>query len=193
MKHINHKIGLRNFIIAVFVLMVIMGYPYLSETMPRHQVIQIPMVVSLGLSLAASGRNLKITDQSSGIAILILVMASLTFWMLPYYVDMSAMDKVINALRLLHLFICGTLIVAVWRESIFEVKIAFVAMLTSMTAAVGLAMKKFNVLLCSSFTIPEQQETGTYLLYISAILFLVTIYFLFQGWIADNTDLADFR
>lgn len=157
---------------------------WFTSTMPRHQAFHIPLLVIMGIVIGSQNRQIK-TQHS--LSILIFVMASFTLYMLPYMVDLSAISLKISILRQLHLVFCGWLIAIALPHAIFEVRIAFLGMLTSTTAAAALAMRQFNVLLCSAFTIPQQQRTGTYFLYISGALLLLTLYHLFRGLSGKNT------
>lgn len=157
--------------VVIFLTQLLFFKSLFVSTMPLHVAVHIPLLVFLGLILGTGTR----INTKYPLAILIFTMASLMAYMLPYLTDLSAIILSVNIIRQFHLLLCGILIAIALPQAIIEVQIAFLGMLTSTTAATGIAMQKFNILLCSAFSIPQQQKTGTWLLYISGILFIITL------------------
>lgn len=174
---------LRKIIVLLSSILVIIGlyllaFPYnewLSLTMPRHQVIQLPAAILIGLFYGISLGNIKISSLAIGISILIFASFSITFWMIPRSVDLTVVYPNINRLMILHLFLVGLGINLVFKAILTEAKIAFLGMMTAMTFVSGLTLNAIQVLLCGSFDLDQQHETGTYLLIIGAVLFIYTI------------------
>jgi hypothetical protein len=54
-------------------------------------------------------------------------------------------------------------------------------MLSAMMLATGISLRAFNILLCSSFNIYEQKETGFYLIIIGFLLFVLTFITFFKA------------
>ena len=69
----------------------------------------------------------------------------------------------------------------VLRNALFEIKILFLGMLSAMMLATGITLRAFSILLCSSFTIGEQKETGLYLIIIGFLLFVLTFIIFFNA------------
>ena len=165
---------------AAFLLQLLFLNTQFAATMPLHIAVHMPLIVILGVILGTTiGIKIKYP-----LAALIFVMSSFALYMLPRTVDLSAINLTINIVRQLHLFLCGILIALALPSAIFEIRIAFLGMLASTTAASAMAMRQFNILVCSAFTIPQQQKTGTWLLYLSAAIFIFTLYKLFKSLIS---------
>ncbi|MCO6497849.1 MAG: hypothetical protein J5I50_09325 [Chitinophagaceae bacterium] len=180
--------GKRQATILFILIIAILGWlisffwnEYLSETMMRHQVMQLPAMVLLGVLTGLYFKKLVVKDLAWQISLLIMVMTSFIFWMLPRSVDMAVIDPLYNRSMHLNMFVAGLVIVAVLRAAVFEIKIAFLGMVAAMTLAVGITLRVFNILLCSSFNIFQQQETGLYLIFLSIALFLLTYITFFRG------------
>lgn len=147
---------------------------WLSATMPRHQLIQMPAMLLIGIALAWNYPRLKIKNVSWGIAVLIFIMSSLIFWMLPHSIDYAVINIKFNRAMHVNMIICGLFLTAVLRSTLFEIRILFLEMLSAMLLATGITLRTFDTLLCSSFNISQQKQTGTYLILISVILFAYT-------------------
>ncbi len=159
-------------------LFYIVSFPlntWLSATMPRHQIIQLPAMVILGVLLAMPMHRLQVKDTAWGIALLIYVMASLIFWMLPHSIDYAFVETWFNRLMHVNMVTVGLFITAVMRGIRFEVKILFIGMVASMLMATGVALRSFNILLCSSYSIDQQRETGMYVILIGVAVYILTV------------------
>lgn len=154
---------------------------WLSATMMRHQVIQLPAMVLLGAATGLYFKKLRINALATQISVLIILMTSIIFWMLPLSVDLAVIYTGYNRAMHLHMFVTGLVMVGVLRATLFEVKVAFLGMLAAMTLAVGITLYSFNILLCSSFNIWQQQEAGFYLMFLSGAIFLLTYIIFFRG------------
>jgi len=155
--------------------------------MPRHQLIQLPSMILLGMVTAVIFSQFSITDVYYGIAALIVVIASLIFWMLPHSIDYAVVNPWFNRIMHFNMFICGILIIASLRKMMLEVKIFFLGMCTAMMIASGISLRVFDILLCSSFDIAQQKETGTYLIGFGAFLFVLTGFIFFRT-ISENRN-----
>lgn len=172
------------FLLLFAVCFYLLSFPmnhWLSATMPRHQLLQLPAMFLVGALIALLVlKPLKVSDLSWRLAGLIFVMASLIFWMLPHSVDLSAINPFVNNIRHLNLLLAGFLTITLLRHIIVEVKILFLSMLASMLLAVGITLRVFDVLLCSSFNITEQKQTGLILIFAGIFLFLYTLVVFFR-------------
>jgi small basic protein len=178
-KIIKHNIILLGLIIAFWIL----SYTYndwLCETMPRHQLIQLPSMILIGLILGKIfGNKIKLELQWS-ISILIIAAFSVVFWMIPRSIDLAVIHADFNRLMHVDMIITGFFIKSILKNTIPEVKITFLGMISSMTIATGIALTAFNLLLCSSFTIEQQKETGKLLIIIGILLYFFTLITFFR-------------
>ena len=164
-------------LLIIILLFIGLSFPlneWLSATMPRHQLVQLPAIFLLGLILGSYFSSLKIKETSWGLAVLIFIMSSLVFWMLPHSIDYAVINKTFNRVMHWNMLIAGFLLRVVLRNILFEIKILFLGMLSAMILATGIALRVFEILLCSSFDIYQQKETGMYLIIAGFILFIIT-------------------
>lgn len=148
---------------------------WLSRTMPRHQLIQLPLMFLIGLVLGIRFLWRKQISVSWALAVLIAIMASFIFWMIPYSVDLSVINSSFNRLMHINMLLAGLLTVISLRNSILEVKIIFLGMMATMLTASGITLINFKILLCSSFNLAQQNQTGKGLLSIGILLFIFTV------------------
>lgn len=153
---------------------------WFSLTMVRHQILQLPAMALLGVVTGFIFSHRHPKSRPVQIALLIAAMATLLFWMLPRSIDLTIIYPWINRAMHLTIFIAGLFIAWGLIETFFEVQIAFPLMLASMFIAAGAALKGFTILLCSSFMLEEQQETGLYLIFLGLGIFVITITFLLR-------------
>ena len=175
-------------VVLLFFMLSVLFNEWLSATMPRHQLIQLPALFLLGIILGNYFFSLKMNDTSLGIAALIFIMSSLIFWMLPHSIDYAVINKPFNRIMHWNMLFAGFLLRLVLRNMLFEIKILFLGMLSAMVLATGIALKVFDILLCSSFDIYQQKETGLYLIIAGFVLFIITFLFFFKPEKAPNRN-----
>lgn len=151
---------------------------WFSQTMPRHQLLQLPFFLILGLVVTRYFKLPIPQSESVKISGIIFVMGSLIFWMLPLSIDLTVIYPWFNRLMHLHLFIAGILLFLSIHRASLPIKIVFYGMLTAMLIGSGIILNNFSILLCSAFNIPQQQETGNYLMAIG-VFFLILTYLTF--------------
>ncbi|MEO7317294.1 MAG: hypothetical protein ABIW47_19035 [Ginsengibacter sp.] len=175
-------------VVLLFFMLSVLFNEWLSATMPRHQLIQLPALFLLGIILGNYFSSLKMNDTSLGIGALIFIMSSLIFWMLPHSIDYAVINKPFNRIMHWNMLFAGFLLRLVLRNMLFEIKILFLGMLSAMVLATGIALKVFDILLCSSFDIYQQKETGLYLIIAGFVLFIITFLFFFKPEKAPNRN-----
>ena len=174
-------------VVAIFVILavfLVVSFPmneWFSETMSRHQLLQLPVMIVLGAASALTLNCKTVNVVSWGIAILIFIAASVVFWMLPRSIDLAVIHPLFNRVMHFNMMLVGFLLAPVLRGMVFEIRILFIGMMSVMLLATGFALKTFDVLLCSSFTIQQQHETGFYLILVGFSLFVITVVIFFKG------------
>lgn len=166
------------------VMLSVIAFPlneWLSKTMTRHQLIEIPVVLFLGVLTGKKVFAFNTKNNNIAVAFIIFVMASLIFWMLPKSVDLAAISPSFNKVMDIHIFVTGLMIASVLNDTIFEIKVFFLGMMAAMLMAVGVTLRVFDLLLCSSYSIQQQWETGLYMIILSVILFIYTTYVLISS------------
>lgn len=152
---------------------------WFSETMARHQLLQLPLMFLSGVAVSRVF-SFRIPDIARGLSVVIFTMFSLTFWMLPRSVDMAVIYPFFNRLMHLNMLIAGFLVRGIFTGDLFEIKLLFLGMTTAMLIAVGVTLRVYDLLLCSSFDIPQQKATGYYMLLLSGLLLIFTLFSLFR-------------
>lgn len=147
--------------------------------MARHQLIEFLGLFSLGIIWGGSQKKLNVKNLPWGISILIFISFSMIFWMIPRSVDLAVIQPNFNKIMNVHILLCGVLVLPVLRNTIFEVQLVFIGMTAAVLIASGIALKSFDILLCSTFDIPQQKETGGYMLLLGLALFIFNVVFLF--------------
>ena len=61
---------------------------------------------------------------------IIFVMFTLIFWMLPKSVDLAALSAKFDKVMNVHIFIAGLLTISVVKDTIFEIRIFFLGMMS---------------------------------------------------------------
>jgi len=161
-------------LIILYVILVVLN-KWLTATMPRHQLIQLPSAFVLGYFSYRFLFKIKISDNGSVISVIIFVIASIIFWNIPRSIDYAIIYRYMNIAMIINMFVCGYLLKASLLNTSFEIKIAFWGMLSAMLLASGMVLHTFNILICSVFNLQQQQETGLYLILIglTSLLFVI--------------------
>lgn len=167
-------------IVIAFYLISFYWNEWFCITMPRHQLMQLPSMFFIGIIIALYFPKLFIKDISWSIAVLIFIMSSLIFWMLPHSIDYAVINTSFNRIMHINMLVTGFLLILVFRKIFFELKILFLGMITAMLLASGITLSVFNMLLCSSFTIEQQKQTGILLMIIAATMFVFTAIIFFR-------------
>ncbi|MFZ2896402.1 MAG: hypothetical protein WA008_10755 [Saprospiraceae bacterium] len=154
---------------------------WLIETMPRHQLIQLPSMFFIGVLMGITASHHLKPDLPWSIAVLIFVMFSLLFWMIPHSIDYAVISPGFNRIMHANMLLAGFLTISSIRHTIPEVKIIFLGMVAAMIIAGGIALLSFNILLCSAFTIEQQKQTGTLLTLLGIALYFFMAFILFSS------------
>lgn len=172
------------FITVISGLAWVISFPlneWFSATMPRHQLLQLPAMLLLGILAGLRYSRLIPIRFPWDVALLIFIMASLVFWMLPRSIDTAVIHPAFNRLMHVTMLAAGFLTITVLRQTIFEIRIAFMAMVSVMVFVTGMTLVTFNILLCSSFNIEQQKETGLRLLITGMFFAAGTLFTFFSG------------
>lgn len=160
-------------VLAVFLISFVFA-DWFNKTMLRHQLLQLPFFLILGIFLARYFLNGVRWPTYLRISGLMLVMGSLIFWMIPLSIDLAVIKPGIN--RLMHLNVLGAGVVTFLslNRAILSITTVFYSMLTAMLIGTGMILINFDILLCSAFDIKQQQDTGSYLVGIGLACLILT-------------------
>ncbi len=145
---------------------------WLSTTMPRHQLIQVPALLLLGV-MSVRWTTAQTPRQPPGEwdpALLILAIGGMIFWMIPRSVDLAASDRFADQLQHLSMFLAGIIFARTLS------RLSVVAAMTlgihgvAMLAAQGMVYTLYPGLICTAYTLQQQRTTGQILLYAAPVL-----------------------
>ena len=171
-------------VLVIITIVVTIAFPlnhWLTLTMLRHQLIEIPVLLFTGVIFGKIIWKPDAKNVSFSVSLIIFFIFSLIFWMLPKSIDLAVLNPLFNKLMNIHIFIAGICAFSIIKDSVFELKVYFTGMISAMLMAVGITLRVFNLLLCSSFSIEQQRETGIYLITIAIIMFIYTTFILMSN------------
>lgn len=180
----GEKIKNGGFILFIICGIFLIAFPFnswFSSIMFRHQVLQMFLSLVIGLIIAWRLKKLRIADVYWGTSALIFCLFCLCFWMIPHTVDLAVVYPNFSRLMVINMALVGFLVVLSLRKSYMELKMAFLGMVTAMLFASGITLHSINVLVCSSFNVKQQHQTGVGLLYIAGFLLILTFVVFFNG------------
>lgn len=154
---------------------------WFSATMPRHQLMQVPAMLLLGIVAAhgwAKGRRWR-PDPEWDPALLVLAVGVMVFWMVPRSLDSAASSMVADQLLHVSWFLAGAALAHTLPRTTFAVWMALGIHAVAMLAAVGLVYTLYPGLICTAYNIQQQRETGRAMLYAAPVLGVVL-----WGWAA---------
>ncbi len=179
----NQKLNRAFLILCVGIVFYLFSFQWngwFSSNMVLHQIVQLPVMFGLGIFLAFIFQKVRIVALHWGISALIFIASSLVFWMLPHSIDYAVIHNWFNRIMHINMLICGFLIIVVFREILFEIKIYFLGMVSAMLIASGITLRVFDILLCSSFNIQQQNQTGSFLILLGSVLVILTLITFFR-------------
>jgi hypothetical protein len=110
---------------------------WLSATMQRHQIIQLPAMFGLGFVLGTRFSRLNIKENFWGISVLIFTISFIS-WVLPRSIGNSVISTTFNRMMHLNMIVAGILLMPVLRNILFEIKFLFLGMMSAMMLATGI-------------------------------------------------------
>lgn len=138
--------------------------PHLIRTQPRFLLLHVPVWVLLGYlagrHMRAGGSPRAMPWNPSGLTGLVFFVGSVAFWMIPRSVDAAVLSH--GADQLLHANLLAAGFALAWSVPAmpFVVRTALGIYGTSMTFALGALYTNYTGLLCGTFTLAEQRQTG---------------------------------
>lgn len=152
--------------------------PWLTRTQPRFLLLHIPSWVVLGYlggrHVRASGPPRAAPWNPLGLTGLVFFLGSLAFWMIPRSVDSAVLSNAID--QLLHANLLGAGFALAWSMPAmpFVLRAALGIYGASMVFSLGALYTHYTALLCGTFTLAEQRQTGQ-ILYMLCPLIVVAL------------------
>ena len=150
---------------------------YLDSVMYRHLLIQIPFLILLGYMggkrffKGSAPTGIERELNARGFSGLIFFTGVLIFWMLPLSIDSTVSSDLRDNLMHMCMLFAGILLASSERTAPPVLKSAYEIYFTAMIIAMGNIYAVYSELICASYTLEQQHQTGYFLLYLSPVLF----------------------
>lgn len=165
----------------------------LEQTMARHMLAQIPMLIAAGASFngflthtslrRAFARRLAEWDEYGLTGLLAFLLAT-AYWMIPKALDSAVASGMTEQAKMLSLFLAGLVLPASLSRANVIVQLFFLGNFASMTAIVGMLYQDAPSRLCNSYLIDDQASAGTGL-----VIFAIVIPLL---WISSQKSITNY-
>ncbi len=144
---------------------------YLTHTQPRFVVLHVPAWLVLGYLAGHHLRSTRATRSNPlGLTGFVFFVGSLTLWMIPRSVDSAVLSVWIDQLLHVNLLVAGFALGWSVLAMPFVLRAAIGIYGASMTFALGALYTHYSALLCGTFTLAQQKQTGQALYVLSALI-----------------------
>lgn len=148
--------------------------PWLEASMWRHMVLQFPLLLLAGATLARAlppqARRWLDGWNRHGIAGLVLCATVLAVLMVPRVLDLALLRPEVEAAKCSALLLAGAGLALSWRPAGAVLQFFFLGNLLGMTAIVGLLYIDSPLRLCNAYLQDDQIRLGQWLVGISSAL-----------------------
>lgn len=151
---------------------------YMTRTQPRFVVLHIPTWLVLGYLAGhhlRSPRARVMPSNPLGLTGLVLFLGSLTLWMIPRSVDSAVLSAWVDQLLHVNLLAAGFALGWSVPAMPFVLRAALGIYGASMTFSLGALYTHYSALLCGTFTLAQQTQTGRLLYLISALIVVAVL------------------
>lgn len=154
---------------------------WLESSMLLHMLVQMPLLAASGFAAAAAlpARDAQALAGRVGGALPCLLVASLasTFWMVPRALDLALFEPAAEAAKFVTLpLLVGAPLALAWPRVGLLGRGFVWTNLASMLAVLGWLYLASPVRVCNAYRVPEQQQTGEWLVFLAIVVFV--------GWLA---------
>ena len=153
----------------------------IEQSMAWHMVFQMPLLVLSGWLTfnALSGSKLlqRLASLNPfnqfGLTGFMAAQVIVAYWMLPLTIDRAVVLPLVDALKLLTLFICGLLLAAAFERAPTALQLFFIGYWVSMMAWLGIYFATTDLRLCNAYSLQSQVNTGWGLVALGGVLGVV--------------------
>jgi hypothetical protein len=137
----------------------------IEQSMVWHMVVQMPMLVAGGWLLAGSGSKglgmQRVADWNQyGLTGFIASQLIVAYWMLPLAIDRAVVLPQADALKLVSLLACGSMLKASFDRSPAVLQLFFVGYAVSMLSSAGAFLATTDRRLCNAYSLDSQLNAG---------------------------------
>lgn len=166
---------------ATLILLGLLALPvvrhFLEASMTRHMLLQFPLLMLAGFSLAGvlPPRWLARLSRWNGYGISGLFAAALllALLMIPRLLDLALVDSRIELAKWLALLFCGATLRLSWQTAGLLVQGFFLGNVLPMTAVVGYLFQSSPVRVCNAYLLDDQERLGEGLIWMTAAVGLL--------------------
>ncbi len=140
---------------------------YLEQTMARHMLLQIPMLIiggaAVGRALSLAGvkaGRLRAYDEHGITGLLAFVLVT-GYWMMPKVLDSALTSAATEQCKILSLVAAGFVLPASLSRANTIIQLFFLGNFAPMMAVAGMLYQDAPVRLCNSYLIDDQVVAGT--------------------------------
>ncbi|GMT48948.1 MAG: hypothetical protein IEMM0008_0487 [bacterium] len=146
---------------------------YLDANMMRHMTIQIPSLIFMGYFASRRLTGIHLSDINPyGLTGIIFFIGSLSFWMIPHSLDETILSNWIDMLMHVNMILAGFFLGKSIRLMPFVLRTAVSIYFIGMLLSASIIYLNYFSLLCASYTLEQQKETGLMLFWLSIGLIL---------------------
>lgn len=161
---------------VALVLLAIAARHYLEQTMARHMLLQIPMLLAGGMFLGSALVDIVVRKRGHrhggwnqnglpGLSFFLLVTA---YWMVPKALDDAIVSAAVEQAKFLSLVAAGVVLPFSLARSNTIIQLFFLGNFSSMTAFIGLLYQDTPIRLCNAYLQDDQQSAGVGLVAIAS-------------------------
>ncbi len=148
---------------------------FLDASMSRHMLVQMPLLVALGYAAGLIWRMPRDRFASLGLCAIFFAMGSVIFWMLPRSLDTAVTTAWADQAMHVNMLVAGWSLVIGLPRLPFHSKMAFGVYGLAMALTAGIVYATAVVPVCSRYSVQQQNEAGTLLLWIGGVLFIALL------------------
>ncbi len=147
----------------------------IEQSMAWHMVFQMPLLVVAGALAArvlpAPGVLGKWNSFNVfGLTGFMAAQGIMVYWMLPSAIDRAVVNPGFDVLKLVTLFVCGTLLRGAFQRAPVALQLFFIGYWVSMMCWLGIYFATTDLRLCNAYSLQSQSSTGWGLLTIGLLL-----------------------
>ena len=173
---LKNSVLLQGMVGALALAVAVLARQWLEASMWRHMVLQFPLLMAVGVMLAATlpprARTALACWNAHGIAGLVGVAVVLGVLMVPRALDLALREPAIEAAKCAALLIAGAALRLSWRAAGLVVQGFFLGNVLPMTAVVGQLYIDSPLRLCNAYLQDDQMRLGRWLIGLAALLAL---------------------
>ncbi|WP_157691573.1 hypothetical protein [Noviherbaspirillum autotrophicum] len=151
----------------------------LEQTMTRHMLVQIPMLLVAGIACSRSMSALQTDSErlsrleawnAHGLTGLLVFLLTTAYWMIPRALDSAVACAAAELAKMLSLFVAGFLLPASLARANTILQLFFLGNFASMMAIVGMLYQDAPQRLCNFYLVDDQVWAGMGLVTLAVVL-----------------------